>query len=271
MKKVEVLIAAMHLEDTSIAEKTNVKTDALIINQCDENKTVCEDGAHGKVRCIYTTERGVSRSRNAALINAKGDYCLLCDDDEYLYEGYEEKIINAFETYTDADIICFKINVNPPQDNVSTALKRSKKKYKNHPCKMGFLRVLKVATWQIAIRRQAIIDSGIRFDEHYGSGSSLGSGEENIFLYDCLKKGIKIRYVPELLGEVSQADSKWFKGFDEEYFLNRGTIIRRLMGRLVGFAYCTYFAVSKYPRYRSGISFFKAYARLLKGLGRDIR
>lgn len=271
MKKVEVLIAAMHLEDTSIAEKTNVKTDALIINQCDENKTVCEEREYGKVRCIYTTDHGVSRSRNAALTNATGDYCLLCDDDEYLYDGYEDKIIKAFETYPKADIICFKIKVAPPADLASTALKRSKKKYKKHPCKMGFLRVLKVATWQIAFRREAIINSCIRFDEHYGSGSKLGSGEENIFLYDCLKNGLKIRYVPELLGEVSQADSKWFKGFNEEYFLNRGTIIRRLMGRLVGFAYCTYFAVTKYPRYRSGISFFKAYARLLKGLGRDIR
>ena len=79
---VEVLISAMYQSDYSIFEKTNISTDALLINQCDKNEYSKRETKTGIQRCVYTTERGLSRSRNNALINATGKYCLLCDDDE---------------------------------------------------------------------------------------------------------------------------------------------------------------------------------------------
>ena len=38
MSKVQVLISAMYQKDLSLVDKTGIKSDVLIINQCDEEK-----------------------------------------------------------------------------------------------------------------------------------------------------------------------------------------------------------------------------------------
>lgn len=132
-KRVEVIISAMHQKDLSIIDATHIQSDALLINQCDEDSYVEENREYGKIRCISTIERGLSRSRNMAISNAIGDYCLICDDDELLYSGYVEKIIDAFEQHQDADIICFKIKIEG-------------KKYSNREMRIGFLRSLRISS-----------------------------------------------------------------------------------------------------------------------------
>ena len=104
--KLEVLISAMHLKDASIVETTRCKTDVLIINQTD-NEDYYESSNSFRVRMISTCERGLANSRNMAIMNACGDICLICDDDEELVDGYDKVILRAFEQYPQADIIAF--------------------------------------------------------------------------------------------------------------------------------------------------------------------
>lgn len=254
---VEVLISAMHQKDLDIFRKTGINTDALLINQCDRNDTIKERRSFGTVRCIYTTERGLSRSRNMALDNAIGKYCLICDDDERLVDNYAEIIKKGFDNHPDAGIVCFQ-------------LKHPRKKYTDRSYKVGYLRSLKISSWQIAFRRDMILRTGIKFDTRFGSGTPLGSGEENIFLYDCLKRGIKIYYEPKCIGKVAQETSQWFKGFDEQYFINKGTIIRELMGSVLGFVYCVYFILTKRSLYSSCTSPKSAFKSIMKGLKRKV-
>ncbi len=256
MSKVEVLISAMHQSDFSIMERTNVHTDALLINQCDQNSLVEEARSYGRLRCISTTERGLSRSRNMALKNAKGSYCLICDDDEILYSGYEKEIEKAYEAYPDADLICFQI-------------KREGKKYADKPCRIRYLKSLRIGSCQITMKPDSILRKNISFDANFGSGTPVGSGEENIFLFDCLKNKLKIYYVPVCIGEVSQTNSNWFKGFTEEYFFNRGIIINRMMGKGMGSLYALYFAISKYKRYKNNLSFANAVSKLFQGMRKN--
>ncbi len=255
-EKVEVLISAMYQADLSLLKKTCVTTDGLIINQCNENAVQKEEQGGRNYRMISTVERGLSRSRNLALKNAQGNYCLLCDDDELLYEGYEEKIVNAYKMYPDADIICFKVLFEGKQ-------------YKNKAYKIGYLRALRVSSVQITFKLKSIKSKNIRFDVDFGSGTKMGSGEENIFMYDCLKKGLKAYYVPIIIGEAMQFESNWFKGFTEEYFFNRGAIVYRLMGK-IGVLYCLYFAITKFSRYKKNMGMLKAFSLMLKGLKNNI-
>ena len=250
--RLEVLISAMYQTDMSKFEDTAVSSDALLINQCENNSYVEieKDGSH--FRMISTTERGLSRSRNMALANAKGDYCLICDDDELLYEGYTEKIECAYQKYPDADIICFKVIFQG-------------KTYSPKAYRIGFLRALRVSSVQMCLKLKSIKKAMVSFDVNFGSGTPVGSGEENIFLYDCLKKGLKVYYVPIVIGEVSQIESKWFKGFSEDYFIHRGQIIYRLM-KNIGFFYCLYFSLTKYRLYKSNMSRKKAFFLMLKGM-----
>lgn len=42
---------------------------------------------------------------------------------------------------------------------------------------------------RLAVRREALIKSDINFSLRFGGGAQYGSGEDTIFLSDCLKKG----------------------------------------------------------------------------------
>ena len=251
--QLEVLLSGMYLENLSIVDNTNIKTNVLVINQTDKEEYYSESRDFGTVRCISTKERGLSKSRNMALRNAKGKICLICDDDEVLSKDYEKTILSAFDKYKDAGVICFK-------------LKRGRKKYSKRAMRIGYIRSLKIASWQIAFDRNIILENNIKFDEGFGSGTQRGSGEENIFLYDCIRKHIKVYFVPEQIGTVCPKSSKWFKGFDSFYFENKGILIRRLMGPFFGFGYCIYFLFSKRNLYRDNISQVDAFCLLLKGL-----
>lgn len=251
MGKVEVLISAMNQENNNLFVTTGIQTNALLINQCGSNSESVEDNNGNKWRVICTDARGLSNSRNLALQNANGDFCLLCDDDERLYENYEEAILSAYKMYPEADIICFQVMLEG-------------KKYSRKPSKIGYLKALKVSSVQISMKLSSIKNAGVSFDKNYGSGTKMGSGEENIFLYDCLKKRLNIYYVPICIGRVEKGNSNWFRGFTADYFYKRGAIIRRLMGE-IGIVYCLYFVITKYWLYRKTVSFFVALKNILNG------
>lgn len=254
----EVLMSCMHQTDASIIERTNIQSNVLVINQCDRNsyqefEFVNKHGEVCKARIIFTTERGLSKSRNMALKNAKGDICLICDDDEILENNYVESITSAFAKYPDRDILTFIVNT--PQ----------KRLYPSRAKKIGYIGAMRTASWQIAFRRRSIVDNNISFDEKMGSGTGNGSGEEIKFLFDCLKKGLKIRYIPQLIASVAQTDSKWFKGFTNTYFLNRGYSNRRILGLLLSWLYSIYFSITKYRTYCSDNTFWNALFYQIKG------
>jgi len=215
----EVLISCMHQEDSSLVTKTNISSNALLINQCALNK---HEEYYNKenhlIRIRSTTERGLSKSRNLALHLAQGDVCILCDDDEVLDDDYASKILSAFELNPKADIICF-------------AIKGTKKKFFKNRKTIGFLSALKISSWQIAFRREKIVSNKIFFDETVGSGVSRAGGEENIFLYSCLKHNLRIIYLPVYIGTMHAGPSQWFKGFNEQYFFERGVATRKMMGK----------------------------------------
>ena len=99
--KLIVLISCMHEKDHSIIERSNVQTDVVVVNQCDKDSVDEFDfknkqGENCHAKFINTTERGLSRSRNMALLNSWGDVCYICDDDEILQDDYENIIMKAY-------------------------------------------------------------------------------------------------------------------------------------------------------------------------------
>lgn len=251
--KLEVLISAMHQSDMTLIEKSNINTDALIINQCDIDKVEEQNSNGWRRKMVSTTERGLSKSRNRAIREAKGDICLICDDDEKYDCEMPEKIVQVFSEHKRADIICFIVRHNT-------------KKYPRRLKRIGIFRALRVSSCQIAFKRSRIIEKGILFNENIGSGTPLGSGEETKFLIDAIKKGLTVIYVPIEIGEVAQVSSQWFSGFDTKYFHNRGTVSVILLGSILGRLYCLYFAIAKYGLYRKESTFCSAIKCMRKGI-----
>lgn len=256
---ISVLISCMHQKDMSIAERSNAKTNAIVVNQCDRNNIedttfTANDGNKHDLRFINTTERGLSRSRNMAVDNSEDDICLIMDDDELLADNYADIITEAYQKYKKADVIVFNVG-------------NSNKKYDKKPHKVGYLSALKVASWEISFKRKSIRDNGIRFDVEMGSGTGHGSGEEIAFLYECLHKGLTIWYVPSTIASLdANSESQWFKGFSKRYFLERGWATKRYMGKIMATLYAFYFAVRKINLYKQDCTPTTALLYMLKGI-----
>lgn len=251
--RLEVLVSCMHQSDIGLIGKSKITTDAVMINQCDVNNI--QEYKQGKqiIRKVDTLQRGLSNSRNMALKYSKGEVCLICDDDEVFLPDYEEKILNAFEQIPDADIIIFRIS--------------------NHPCKLkqevfrlNYFDCLRVASWQIAFRKKSVLKSSVRFDPQMGAGSGNGCGEENKFLLDCYRAGMKIYHVPEEIASVAQEESTWFFGFDRKFFYQRGITTRYMLGLPISVLYAFYYALTKRAMFKKDISVGRALASMLSGI-----
>lgn len=252
MSKVEVLMSIMSQNGIEIVKRTNIRSNAVVINQCnyEKKKNFITNGYN--INYISTTDRGLSKSRNLAIQEATAEYCLLCDDDEVLENDYVDKIENAFSDYPDADIMCFVV-------------KREGKRYPEKRKKINYIDSLHISSVQMVVKKESIIKYNVKFDENFGAGSPNGSGEENIFMFDCLKKNMKIYYVPIVIGTLLPSESTWFNGFDKEYFVKRGRIFRRMFG-FYGYIHSLYFAISKYRRYKNRLSLVQAIISLYRGM-----
>ena len=251
----QVLLSAMYLEDENYIDTLNIKTDCLVINQCDRecDKKIRHDTGEAScdVRYIETRQRGLSKSRNMAMDEASADICIFCDNDVEYVKGYDRIIKDAFDRYDDADVIVFFIK--RPE--------RTKPVF-SKPGRMGYLSVLKIFSPEIAFLRKNL--SGIRFDEDFGAGAKYYMGEENIFLYDCLKKGKKIMYVPTMIARVRDEPSTWYQGMDERFFISRGAGYEA-MSRWFSLILILQFAIRKRKMYTDRISTKRAVAKMLEG------
>ena len=260
--RIETLISCMHKKDASIATASNVRSDAVIINQCDRDETVesvLTDRAGGThhVRLVSTQERGLSRSRNMAIDNATADICLIADDDEVFEDNAAASIIQAYESHPEADLITFDINGG---HSTKTAL--------THKAgRIGYLGALHISSVQITFRRKRIVEKGIRFDPEMGSGSGHGCGEETKFLFDCLKKKLTIVHVPIPIASLTATtDSQWFQGWTPRFFVERGWATARYLGKPLATIYACYYAIKKRNKFKADISAGKALVNMLKGI-----
>ena len=251
--KLQVLLSAMHLSDYEFIDSLHITGDCVVINQCDSEKEYHTSRGKQEITYIETKERGLSKSRNMALKYADADVCILCDNDVEYVENYETLITKAFADYPDADIIVFYI-------------KRKEKPRPNYPEVRGmdYLSVLKIFSPEIAFRREAVLKNGICFDELFGAGAHYYMGEENIFLYDCLKKKMKIMYVPIQIATLLETESTWFSGYDERFFLSRGANYAA-MSEWFSIILILQFAVRKRALYQDNLTFRQAIKQMRLG------
>lgn len=222
MRKVEVLCVTMHQTDFSKIKEMNIQSDVVFANQADRYMydEFTFDGH--TARMITTSQRGVGKNRNTALLHAKGDICLFSDDDVCYADGYAPKVLAAFDEVPDADVLIF---------NLTSKSKRTQKQ-NNRIKKCRKWNVLGYGTYRIAIKLDAVQRANIWFTQLFGGGCKYPSGEDSIWLLDALRKGLHLYTYPLVIGEVKQEDSTWFEGFNEEYFFGRGALVQAALPKL---------------------------------------
>ena len=255
---VTVLISCMHQSGHDIIARSNIQTDVIVVNQCDiDNEErftfVNKKGRECSAIFYSTAERGLSKSRNRALdLSTDADVCIICDDDELFPDNYEEFVSQQYENNKDLDVATFAISWD-------------ERTYPSERMKMNFNRILRTSSQQITFKRISVVGKGIRFDEKMGSGTGNGGGEENKFLLDCYKKGLKMEYFPDVLATINKGESQWFHGYTERFFQNQGWSVRRLLGNVRGYAYIWFYVIKHHKLYKKDLSFTKALKNIHKG------
>ena len=251
----EVLLSAMYLDNEEYIDTLNIHTDCVVINQCDSEcirkSRRTYPAGDANVTYVETKERGLSKSRNMAIGYAQGSECILCDNDVEYVADYDTIINDAFARHPDADVLVFFIKRPERSRPVFDTEKR-----------MGYLSVLKIFSPEMAIRPDRI--KGISFNELFGAGAKYFMGEENLFLYDCLKAHKKIVYIPKMIASVREEDSTWFKGYNKEFFISRGANYAA-MSRWFSIVLILQFAVRKRKLFTGDTGMLEAVSVMFKG------
>ena len=252
----ELAISTMHKTREQIIAMLNslhIDSDCLIINQCNSDDFYCFEYKGHKIKCFFSNERGLSKSRNMAIDHSEADILAFADDDLLYYPKYKEIILSAFQKNPDKDIIIFNI------DDYS-------KEFPTYQKIPSFFNLFGFISMQVAIRRQSIIDKNIRFNIHFGSGSKkFLNGEENIFLSECYRSDLKILYVPEKILSRVDAPSTWFHGYnDPQYIVSKGAIFYAISPGLVYFLILQ-FALRK-RRLLHPVTFLQSIRYMLQGM-----
>lgn len=240
--------------------ETNPNFQLVISNQKIDNQEPLELDKPFTTVKNYDT-RGLSKNRNHLLDFITDGIAILADDDVRYRKDLEAFLRNHFKENKDFDLLKFQIS--GPNERA----------YKNYPLKPQKLlsnsfinryRVLSTSSVELAFRVKSIKDNGLQFNTDFGIGSEkYTSGEEAIFLLDALKRGLKIKYVPEIMTyhDGEGTGRKW----DKSQLIALGKLYKIAFGFLAIFI-AVYITFKKYNTLRkNNIDFFQSIKLLIIG------
>ena len=180
------------------------------------NRNMLEGLNREDIRIITLDGKGLSRNRNNALNNAKGDICLIADDDVRFNRIGLERLVNTFMENPSLDLGTFKYE--------------SKKFPKSYPSESFDLRYsprfYHCSSIEMAFRRKSI-QGKIQFNELFGIGAPvLGAGEEFVFLSDALKENLNCRFFPINIVSHEVPSTAQANGGNPSVIMARGAAIR---------------------------------------------
>ena len=139
-------------------------------------------------KVFFTFTKGLAVNRNIALSRASAPLLLISDDDtDYSQKGLQNVIL-SFKDHPESDIITFCYT-----SAYSRKIYPKNQINLDKPPKGYF-----VSSIEIAFRRGSV-QKKIWFNENFGVGEVFPSGEEDIFLQDCLDAGLKGIYLPIII------------------------------------------------------------------------
>lgn len=213
----EVLIATMNLKNSKmLLEEMNIQTDAIICNQDMSVNTSYKTRKfrNNNVKIFSFQEKGVGLNRNNALMRANAKYCIIADDDLEFLNDYKETINKNFKKYPSADILAFNLLEDAPMHF------ETKKDFK-----VNRFNYMRFGAARLVVKRGSILKNNIFFNLNFGGGTDHGSGEDTLFLHECLTKGLKVMAVTDTIARLkNNRNSTWFDGYNKKYFEDKGAL-----------------------------------------------
>lgn len=221
--KLQVLLSTMHQKDHKILNAINLQTPAIVVNQADRFDYEKIEHRGNDALFITLPERGVGLSRNTALMRADADIVVFADESVVYDDNYERLILGEFEKNPKADMIVFNVPIDDPSRKTYTIRKRHRVRRYNS---------LRYGAVRMAVKLEYVKSKNLAFSLLFGGGAKYQSGEDSIFIYNALQKGLKVYAVPETIGHVKEHKSTWFKGYDDKFFIDKGALFKALSANL---------------------------------------
>ncbi len=218
----QLLVSAVNQNPRQLAEKMKIASDAIIINQCNENAYDEWERDGHTIQAYSFAEKGVGLSRNNALLRANHDISLFADEDIVYADGYAQKVLQAFEEHPEADMLLFNMEV---AEERRTYHIEEFGRVKQHNCG-------RYPTYSFAIRTEKMHKENITFSLLFGGGAKYSNGEDSLFIKECITKRLKVFRVPVTIGTEVLRPSTWFNGYTEKFFYDRGVLYYHLYGFL---------------------------------------
>ncbi|MHB8061920.1 MAG: glycosyltransferase family A protein [Ruminiclostridium sp.] len=255
----QVLVATMGQKDDSLLQKMNINSKAIIGNQGDCNKIEVISYQGHEVIYYSSQDRGVGLNRNNIFMRATEDICLFADDDVVYEAGYRKQILKEFERHPKADVILFNVisKTKGREDSITKAFKR-----------LHAIDCVNYCAYRIAVRTERIRKANIYFSLLFGGGAKYGSGEDCIFIRDCIKKGLKLYASPCRIGYVEHEASTWFEGYNHKLFYDKGALfanISRLFSRIYYLGFLSFISKNASDVFKESISYKDAYKIMVLG------
>ncbi|MBP9996436.1 MAG: glycosyltransferase family 2 protein [Lachnospiraceae bacterium] len=253
--RLQTLVSGVQLNTAGVAEKMNLQSDAIVINQCDCNDySEYEYNGH-TIKCYSFAERGVGLSRNNALLRADADIILFSDEDIVYEDGYADSIIKAFEDRPNADMLLFNVDVQADRATYYTQAET-----KIHRLNCG-----RYPAYSFACKTKAIHDRNITYSLLFGGGAKYSNGEDSLFIQDCVKGGMKIWALPIHIGKEVPRPSTWFEGYTDKFFYDRGVLYHYMYGSMAYILALRFLFKNKNTMLKER-SFSDAYRLMKKGI-----
>lgn len=256
--RLQILMSVMN-QTHDIVKQANIQSDAIIVNQCDEFKKEVFDHNGHTIQFLSFDERGVGRSRNAALMRADADIVLLSDQNVVYDDNYEQIILDAFEANPQADMLVFNVPTEDPERKTYTINQQHRVRRRN---------CLRYGAVRMAIRIESAKRSNISFSLLFGGGAKYSSGEDSLFIYEAIRKGLRVEAIPQTIGNVKAHESSWFSGYTDKFFKDKGALFKVLAPKLHQL-YILQFAVRKQKTMGDGRSVMEL-IRLMREGAREI-
>ncbi len=236
----EILIATMDRGDLSFLEAIfsrsvdQIKEAITIVNQSKKHKL---SSNYSNINVINDTRFGISRSRNMAINKSSRKLLWILDDDcEILPDAYEH-IITAHNSYQQS-IIAFQ-----------TLRKEDGKLFGKYPafapaCRRGRKaldrkELKNVLSPEITLKRAAVIENNMSFDQRFGLGATYQDSENYVFLIDAMEAGMETQFYPAAISRHKSTTSSDEADSDRLIYARGALAARdgRLMATLLNFKY----------------------------------
>ena len=151
------------------------------------------------VRLVLEPRPGLSVARNRALRTAQGGLLVFTDDDCRLSKEYIRELLRYDASDVEPVLRGGSVELGDQTDlPITIRTTKTRQRFNRHtdPATHDSI-VGHISGCNMAMRRTLVEKLG-RFDERFGAGSKLESGEDSDYLFRAYLEGFTIEYVPDM-------------------------------------------------------------------------